>query len=179
MQIQTRRLVLQSVDRCLQQNYLELFGQQKNMRLYLSGEAKSKEWVEEVLDKWASRWETGDTLSAFAVHLQSGNGHQRGAFIGHVVAGYGDSSGESQFGIVIDHAYCGHGFGKEVLSAVLTWFLPTLQPVNGVRTVAASAHPDNVASWKIMESLGLVQEIPGRTDRKWYSKTIDAPSNTM
>ena len=179
VRLHTDRLTLKSVDRGLEDEYLKLFTCEKNMEMYLSGETKSKEWVEKVLEKWSSRWEQGDTLSAFAIYLNDEQGHERDTFIGHVVAGYGDTPGESQFAIVIDHSYCRKGFGKEVLKAILTWFVPTLRAVTGVRTVAASAHPDNVASWKIMEALGLVQEIPGRTARKWYTKPIGAPVNTQ
>lgn len=61
---------------------------------------------------------------------------------------------QGELGWVVDPGYQGHGYATEALTEVLRICFEVL----GVRRVTAGCFADNVASWRLMERLGMRRE---------------------
>lgn len=137
--------------------YCSLYGNPVNMQYYLGGETKDENWVKARLDTWSARWQTGNPFSAFKITLK-----RDGTPIGHVVNGVGESTGQSSFAIVIDHAYRqkNERYGSEVSDAMFQHWIPYLHKLkqevcSGTYCqVHATALTPNVKSWALLEKHG-------------------------
>ena len=62
---------------------------------------------------------------------------------------------QAELGWVLDPAYAGHGYATEAVRALLAICFDGL----GLRRVTANCFADNVASWRLMERLGMRREL--------------------
>lgn len=58
-----------------------------------------------------------------------------------------------ELGYVLNEEYIGKGFGTEASKALVDYFF-----MQGVHRIFAECNPDNIASWKVMEKIGLKRE---------------------
>lgn len=85
---------------------------------------------------------------------------------GMVQDGAPQASGtEALLGYTIDPAYAGRGIAREAAASQLDLAFGVL----GLRRVTAGCFADNIASWKIMESLGMRREQHGVED-SWHGE---------
>ena len=86
----------------------------------------------------------------FAINLKAG-----GAFIGHLLFCHHDSEQlVREIGWVIRPAYQRHGYATEAARAMLKYGFETL----GLRRVVAACDSRNVASYRVMEKLGMQRQ---------------------
>lgn len=114
---------------------------------------------------WLAR-QTGERPKAFAVVLQSTN-----ELIGHI--GFHEwfhpRIYELSWAMHRDHQ--GRGYATEAAAALLPYGFETL----GVQRVIATCQPENVASWRVMEKLGMQREghlkqCIERPDGSWWDE---------
>lgn len=72
---------------------------------------------------------------------------------------------EAGIGYMIDPAHAGRGYATEIASALLSLAFEEL----GVHRVTAGCFADNVASWRVMEKLGMRREQHGIRD-SWHAE---------
>ena len=72
---------------------------------------------------------------------------------------------EALLGYLIDPAHAGNGYATAIASALLDLAFDEL----GVRRVTAGCFADNVASWRVMEKLGMRREQHGVRD-SWHEE---------
>lgn len=86
---------------------------------------------------------------AYAVVLQESN-----ALIGHIVFERYFGNHSYEIGWVFHQDYCGKGYATEAAAAVLTYGFEEM----GLHRVVATCQPENHASYRIMEKLGMRRE---------------------
>ena len=91
----------------------------------------------------------GDDARAFAVVLRSG-----GELIGHMLFHPWFGPRTFEIGWVLDRRHHGQGYATEAARALLRHGFETL----GLHRVIATCQPENVASWRVMEKLGMRRE---------------------
>lgn len=116
---------------------------------------------------------------------------QTGAFIGHLVAGYGYEKGELQIAFALLPQYWREGRGKESANFLVHQLVPTLvaegwtlpassvYPEAEVRCISATTDPENRASQRVLASAGLQQvDQPAayQGDKLYWSVPLSGPS---
>ncbi len=104
-----------------------------------------------------ARWQKGDPFSAFAIRMN-------GIFIGHVIAGYGDSPGVSEAAMIIHRNYQRQGYGTEAAKAMQVYLCTLAQEKREVggaslREVVATAHPSNPSNGLISKFVSAPPEL--------------------
>jgi ribosomal-protein-alanine N-acetyltransferase len=157
--IDTERLHLRSVtssdEDCI--SYAALFGDKEVMCRYATGETKTAEEIESrIKNVWVKRWHQNDPYAGLVVCKNDTD-----EFVGSVAMGYGDAPGESELGYLFMKKYWGKGFGTEAVTAVVTEYAPETiargYKLEGkaLEKITATARPDNPASVRILEKLGM------------------------
>lgn len=156
LSITTERLNISPVSSAEIDDYHRfLFSNPKVMEKFGTGEVRTRTFVEDRIANWIQRWESGDPFGAYAIRLNSGE------FVGHIVLGHGDDPGHSELAYLIRDDYWGRGYGSEAAQAVVQNIAPILRAygfsVEGetFSYIDATARPDNPASIKILEQLGM------------------------
>ncbi len=157
--IDTNRLHIRSVEPSEEDysSYVALFGDQKVMGKFATGQTKTREDTEtRVKDVWVKRWQQNDPYSGLAVFKNDTD-----EFIGHVVIGHGDVAGQSELAYLFMKNHWGKGFGTEAVTSVVKEYAPaTVQEgytLDGktLEKITATTRPDNPGSVKILEKLGM------------------------
>ena len=126
----------------------------KDLQEYLSRE--------EVM-RFESAWDTSDEgMRMAAVELSRGNNFwacelkSTGKMIGHVYLGkeQPEAFNTWMLGYIFNNDYYGSGYATEACKAVLEYAFRLM----GVHRVIAKCSPENKASWKLLERLGMRQE---------------------
>jgi len=158
--IETKRLHIRSIEPTEAEyiRYAKLFGNAEVMRKYATGETKSKEEMRKRIEaSWALRWKGKDPYSALAVFKK-----ESGEFLGHIVLGHGDYPGESEAAYIFHKQFWGQGYGGEAVSALIQDYAPaTIQEgylLDGkpLSRIVATIRPDNIASIRIAEKVGMI-----------------------
>jgi RimJ/RimL family protein N-acetyltransferase len=156
IKIQTERLGISPVSMTDSDDYFKfLFSNPKVMEKFGSGEVRTPTFVEDLISKWIKRWESGDPFGAFVIRLHTGE------FAGHIVLGHGDWPGHSELAYLIRYEFWGKGYGTEAAQGIVQHLAPMLRAygytVDGksFSYIDATARPDNPASVKILEQLGM------------------------
>lgn len=156
--IDTDRLHMRSVEATEEDfnSYTTLFGDPDVMRKYAAGLTKSREeTIERIRDVWANRWKENNPYSGFAVFRKDTK-----EFIGHVIVGHGDVSGESHIAYLLMKNHWGNGFGTEAVDALTREYAPaTIQEGHKVEgkileKITATVRVDNIPSKKILKKVG-------------------------
>lgn len=156
--IETDRLKIRSIrpDPDTYDNYASLFGNAKVMEKYANGQTKTREQIQERIDKiWAKRWKEKDPYSGLAVF------HKNGQFIGHVILGHGDAPGEAEIAYLFVPSAWKQHYGSEAVAALVNQYAPAtiangyLLEGKPLTKITATARPDNPASVRILEKLGM------------------------
>jgi [ribosomal protein S5]-alanine N-acetyltransferase len=111
-------------------------------------------WLPEgLLDEAASQAfaerHAGDDAAALAVLSKDG-----AEFLGHMVFHPWFVPRTQEIGWVFGRAYQGRGYATEAAQALLAWAFEAL----GCHRVIATCQPQNRASWRVMEKLGMRRE---------------------
>ena len=123
-------------------------------------------------ERFTATWldSVGDPRDHAAVGLLDGRAVATGSL--EVRDGMGQDGHESEFegsegllGYLVDPAYAGRGFATAMATALLDLAFGEL----GLRRVTAGCFADNIASWKIMEKLGMRREQHGVRD-SWHAE---------
>jgi RimJ/RimL family protein N-acetyltransferase len=72
---------------------------------------------------------------------------------------------EAEIGYILDPAYAGKGLATEIAAALLRICFQDL----GVRRVTAGCFADNLASWRVLEKVGMRREQHGVQD-SWHAE---------
>ena len=155
--IDTDRLHIRSVEASDCSSYAALFSDEDVMSKYGFGQTKTQEETESrVKDMWVKRWHQRDPYAGLAVF-----NNDTDDFLGHVVIGHGDEPGQSELAYLFMKNYWNKRYGSEAVTAVVKDYAPatvaegyTLEG-KPLETITATARPDNPASVKILEKLGM------------------------
>lgn len=100
----------------------------------------------------------------YAVELKS-----ESKVIGNVYMGRRDFNAR-ELGYVLNENYQKKGYGSEACKAVMEYFFQM-----GVHRIYAECAPENTASWKLLESLGMEREAHLRKNVSFHSDSHGAP----
>jgi RimJ/RimL family protein N-acetyltransferase len=155
--IDTKTLHIRSVQPEDVDNYAALFGDKGVMEKYATGQTKTKEEIgTRVNDLWVKRWQENDPFSGLAVFKK-----ETGEFLGHVILGHGDEAGESEIAYLFHRCYWKQGYGSEAVASLVKEYAPAIvrdgYSLEGksFQRIVATARPDNPASCKILEKIGM------------------------
>lgn len=178
--IETDRLYMRSVrsEKKDYEQYASLFGDSKVMAKFSFGQPLLPKEIRSRIDNiWAKRWLKNDPFSAFAVFKKD-----TGKFVGHVILGHGDAPGIAELAYLFTPSEWGKGYGSEASAAIVNKYaLATISKgylIDGspLTKIIATARPDNPASIRILEKLGmhLIQKVEKfGSDRNLYSINIE------
>jgi RimJ/RimL family protein N-acetyltransferase len=157
--IDTDRLHIRSVEATEDEydRYEALFGSQDVMGKFATGQTKTREEMRtRINDIWVKRWQEHDPYTGLAVFRNDTDD-----FLGHVVLGHGDAPGESELAYLFNRPYWRKGYGSEAVTAVVKEYAPAtvkegyLLDGKVLETIVATARPDNPASGRILEKVGM------------------------
>ncbi len=156
--IDTDRLHLRSVESTEDEydRYAALFGSKDVMGKFATGQTKTREEMEARINLWVRRWRAHDPYAGLAVFKNDTDD-----FLGHVVLGYGDAPGESELAYLFNRPHWRKGYGSEAVAAVVKEYAPAtveegaLLEGKPLERIVATARPDNPASGRILEKVGM------------------------
>ena len=153
--VRTDRLRIKSVENSKKYHlwYASLFGSQNVMAKYATGRTRTPERMKTHIKNWVERWRKGDPYSALAIFDKSRH------FIGHIMLKHGEEAGQAELVYILREECWGQGYGSEAAAAVIRSFAPAIIGVGYItgplRTITATARPDNPASVKILRKVGM------------------------
>ena len=108
----------------------------------------------------------GEQARFFAVLLKADD-----MLIGHMEFHPWFASGPYEIGWIFNRAYQGHGYATEAARALLQYGFEALH----LHRIIATCQPENVASWRVMEKLGMRREAHfrkciRRPDDRWWDE---------
>lgn len=103
----------------------------------------------EKLETRYRRWVAGSPRPEEAWHNWIIRGRDGGAAMGHLQATITAGGGAADLGWVIGTAWQGRGYASEAARALVDWLA-----TQGVGTITALVHPDNVASARVAAKAG-------------------------
>jgi RimJ/RimL family protein N-acetyltransferase len=108
----------------------------------------------------------GEQARAVAVLLKTAD-----RLIGHMVFHPWEAPQTYEIGWVFNHTYHGQGYATEAAVAVLHYGFETLH----LHRIIATCQPQNVASWRVMEKLGMRREAHfrkclRRPENQWWDE---------
>ena len=156
--IDTDRLHLRSVEPTEDEydRYAALFGSKDVMGKFAMGQTKTREEMEARINLWVRRWRAHDPYAGLAVFKNDTDD-----FLGHVILGHGNAANESELAYLFNQLHWGKGFGSEAVTAVVKEYAPAtvkegyLLDSEPLETIVATARPDNPASGRILEKVGM------------------------
>ena len=158
--IDTERLHIRPVASGDLDSYAALYGDKDVMGKFATGETKDRAYVENRINNcWVKRWSQKDPYSALAAVKNDGTDD----FVAHVVLGHGDEAGSSELAYFVTKHLWSQGYGKEAVQSVVEEYAPAtvkegyLLEGKALTKITATARPDNPASVKILEKVGMVK----------------------
>ena len=179
--IDTDRLHIRSVEATEEEydRYAALFGSKDVMGKFATGQTKTREEMRtRINDVWVKRWREHDPYTGLAVFRNDTDD-----FLGHVVLGHGDAPGESELAYLFNRPHWGKGYGSEAVTAVVKEYAPAtvkegyLLEGKPLERIVATARPDNPASGRILEKVGMQfvrEEEKYGARRHHYSMNLNA-----
>jgi ribosomal-protein-alanine N-acetyltransferase len=158
--IETERLLITSTKEGDIAHCADLFGDHEVMQTFATGNTFTQEEVCERVNKWIRRWQENDPYTGFSVFEKSSRN-----FLGAVVIGHGDNPGEAEIAYLFRKAVWGQKYGSEAVHALVHKYAPETRKreyktLDGeiLHTIVATAREDNIASWRILEKVGMRRE---------------------
>ena len=156
--IYTERLVLSSA--CAndaEEAHTHIYSDPKVMRLFGDGTTQTLDVIKTRMTTWHDRWKAENPFSAFVVRTKEDE------FVGHVLTGRFAEKETTELVCANSLKVQQHGYAKEYAGAGVFDWIPyvidnefTLPNGESLKNVAATAHPTNIGSIKILENtLGL------------------------
>jgi ribosomal-protein-alanine N-acetyltransferase len=162
MQTETARLSLRPFTADDLDDLVGLFGD-PDVMLHIGKGVRSRAETKESLDRTMGYWSRLG-LGMWAVHEKD-----TGRFVGRCGLQPLADSGDVELGYAYHRAFWGRGLATEGSVAALRFGFETL----ALPRIVAIARPENTASWRVMEKLGMTREQTGPSpyDRSvvvWY-----------
>jgi RimJ/RimL family protein N-acetyltransferase len=157
--INTERLYMRSVEATESEydRYADLFGSEDVMGKFATGQTKTREEMRTRIEGvWVERWRKRDPYSGLAVFKNDTDD-----FLGHVVLGHSDAPGKSELAYLFGKEYWNKRYGSEAVAAIVKEYAPAtvekgyLLDGSFLKTIVATARPDNPASVRILEKVGM------------------------
>jgi len=157
--IDTDRLHIRSVEATEDEydRYAALFGSKDVMEKFATGQTKTREEMQtRINDVWVKRWREHDPYSGLAIFRKDTK-----EFVGHVVLGHGDQPGEAELAGLGNQGFWEKGYGSEAATAIVQEYAPAtvqegyLLEGKPLEKIVATARPDNPASGRILEKIGM------------------------
>jgi RimJ/RimL family protein N-acetyltransferase len=104
---------------------------------------------------WCAAAQRGSNRTNFTLAVTFPGGEPFGS------VGLGVDRGRGELGYVIDADYWGHGYATEAAAALLRFGQGTLR----LRDITATCRPENTASAKVLEKIGMIQVGLRRADK--------------
>jgi RimJ/RimL family protein N-acetyltransferase len=163
MQTETARLSLRPLARGDFENLCRLYADPDVMR-YIGKGVRSAEETEQGLQRMMGHWSRLG-YGMWAVHEKA-----TGAFVGRCGLHPLADTGEIELGYTFHRAFWGRGLATEASAAALRFGFET----HALPRIVAIARPANVASWRVMEKLGMTFERQGPSPYEgsevvWYA----------
>ncbi len=156
VEIRTKNLFMRSVMMNDLGHITSLFGNPQVMAKFATGLTINMMQVYERMKVWIKRWAERDPYSPMAVYHKDTN-----QFVGLISLGHGDRPGESEIAFLQVSPNWNKGYGSEAAKAMVKAFAPATVregfKLEGkpLTKIVATARPDNPASCKILEKLGM------------------------
>ncbi len=115
------------------------------LRYFPSTQSPPAERIPKMIDRWLSHWQENG-YGLWAVELRS-----TGELLGRCGLQYIPETNEVEIDFILGRPYWGQGFATEAGRASLQFGLQTLN----LSTIVGIVHPENVASQRALEKLGL------------------------
>jgi RimJ/RimL family protein N-acetyltransferase len=156
--IETDRLKICSVKPEYYDIYYKLFSDEKVMKNYEYGVPFiDHSIIKNRIDHWNEKWQQNNPYSGYAVFDKNTN-----LLIGHIDLETSDETeqGSIELGYIYFSEYWKKGYGTEAASAIIKILVPCLSiqkyTINNhpVEKIIATTHKDNLASQKILETVG-------------------------
>lgn len=152
--ITTARLVLRPFTKEDVDGLHRILSEEGIMRYFPRSTPPSRDRVQKLIAKQLSHWETHN-FGWWAVEPRAGGRDdcvpERGGLIGWNGLQYLPDTQEVEVGYLLSKAYWRQGLTTEAGRASLTYGFETL----GLKTIIAVVHPENIASQRVTEKLGL------------------------
>ena len=136
---------------------IKLYGDPKVTSLYEDGTPKSEEAVAKIInDACTQRLKNPSPFGLYSVFK-----NEDGKFIGQADFFYDDQHlGEIEIGYILRKKFQGQGLGTIIGDALKKYAYVLIEngfstQTHPIKSLVATAHPNNIASWKILEKLGL------------------------
>lgn len=156
-----------------------LYGDKELTKFFDNGKPRTEKQIIDYIEERGCRYfKRGQPFGLFSVFLKDDN-----SFVGQVDLVPTDNSGEVEIGWIFHKNFHNKGFCSE---AVLNFLMPLINKIHQmnfnaglqrVNRIIATAHPENIASNKVIEKAGLTlyqQKLRYEGNpRNWYSLTLN------
>ncbi len=154
--IKTANLTMRSVMEADLEHYLPLYSNPDVMTKFADGKVRTRDQVAARIKTLCERWQNNDPYSGFTVFTRNS-----GEFVGSVLLGHGDNSGEAELAGLGLPSFWSKGYGTEAATALVKEYAPatlaqkyTLKG-KALETITTTARTDNLASVAISKKLGM------------------------
>jgi ribosomal-protein-alanine N-acetyltransferase len=153
VEIETQRLYIRSYQPEDFDYSLKLYGDPALTKMFDHGKPKSRDEVVELVDDLGSRFfRKGEPFGLFSIFDKS-----NGQFAGHIDLIPSEPSDILEIGIILTPQYQGREYSQEAAKALMIPFVKELkQKGHKISGIMATAHPNNIASIKNIEKMGMV-----------------------
>ena len=147
--IETKRLILRPFDCNDLDIIVKLYSDEEIME-YMPIPVLDEETAGKLLNRFAAGWEKTPQINYEMAVIDKETNEK----IGRAEITRNDSEESAMIGWMLIKSEWGKGLATEIAEALIEYCLNKLQ----VHRVYALCHPDNIASWKVMEKCGMHRE---------------------
>ncbi|MES2273152.1 MAG: GNAT family N-acetyltransferase [Chlamydiota bacterium] len=152
-ELESKRLFIRYYKETDFENSTILYGNETITKYFDHGLPRSKDEVKNLIKKMCELAEKGEPFGLFSIFKKDDM-----SFIGHIDCLPTNTAGIIEIGYILHNHFQNQGFCSEAVRAFLFDYISTMNSrVDGIKIyrVIATVHPENSASKKIIENLGM------------------------
>lgn len=187
VEIKTDRLIMKSYDDSELELSYTVYSDDRLTKYFDHGKPRTMQETKDLVsDIGHTHFNKGKTFGLYSIYIKDTN-----EFIGHAdfmpydgtyTPGISNPDGDdvgnyAEIGYIIKPGFHGKGYATEASKAFinLVKFSNRMHGLN-LKGLMATAHPDNIPSWKVLEKMGFVldkRESRFGSERVWYSLFVE------
>ncbi len=149
-EIKTKHLVIRPYEPKDFEHSVRIYGDEKITKYFDFGKARSRQEIEVLVKKLSGVFKQGEVFGLFSVFLKSTQ-----EFVGHIdFLSVENQVSLAEIGVIFSEKFHGQGLALEAMSA----FINQQVPRSNIQKIMVTAHPENHASIKLIEKLGMTFE---------------------